>query len=131
MSQPQPTPDKEYFAAIFLLAGITVTKWYELANNYWPDAYVDLRAAHPWQLAMTRYGPIRIGWRKRVISIDWPDTQARLLVTDHDVTKDETLVHAYNYADAVAYMRKLADELRRLESASAAVQSELVTANAM
>lgn len=113
-----PKPDKDYFAAIFLLAGISVTKWYELPNEYWPDSYTDLRAKHPWQLALTPHGPIKIGWRKRVISIDWEDTQARLLVTDDEVTKNETLVHAYNYIDAVKYLQKLADELRRLEAAT-------------
>lgn len=120
------TPDKDCFAAIFLLAGITVTKWYELPNHYWPEAYADLRAAHPWQLAMTPHGPIEIGWRKRVISIDWEGTPARLLVTDDKVTKEETLVHAYSYADALAYMQKLSAELRRLATAATPAPSELV-----
>ncbi len=104
--------DKDYFAAIFLLAGIEVTKWHEMANKYWPPAYADMREAHPWQLAMTAHGPITIGWRKRVISINWEDTPARVIVTPDNVTKSETLVHAYSYLDAVKYMEVLASQFR-------------------
>ena len=106
--------DKECFEAIFCLAGITTTKWHELTNRYWPDAYTDVRAAHPWQLAVTPQGPIVIGWRKRVISINWEDTPARIVVTEDSVTKSETMVHAYSYADAVKYMQTLGYELNKL-----------------
>lgn len=107
--------DKDCFAAIFTLAGIEVTRWHEVANKYWPPAYTDMREAHPWQLAMTKHGPITIGWRKNVISINWEDTSAKVMVTEDDVTKKETLVHAWSYADAVKYMTVLGREFRRIE----------------
>lgn len=92
--------------AIFLLAGIEISSVYELPNDYWPDVpeYADLRRESPWWLVRTSAGLVKIGWRKRVISVDWSDTAIRQEVTPDDVTKNETLVHAYSYAKAVEYM---------------------------
>lgn len=59
----------------------------------------------------TPKGLIQIGWRKRVISIDWSDTGIRRVVTEDDVTKDDTMVHAYSYAKALAYLTALATDL--------------------
>jgi hypothetical protein len=95
---------EEQARAIFLLAGVPAGKLHRLENGYWPEAYVERRRDSPWWLATTEYGPVVIGWRKRVISIDWSDTKVRAIVTDHDVTKDETGVHAWGYASAVEYL---------------------------
>lgn len=97
----------EQVAALFLLAGIKVIKFHQLENKYWPDAYVEERKRSPWWLAMTPAGPITIGRRKRVISIDWEDTALRTVVTEDAVTKGETYVHAYGYAKAVEYLTTL------------------------
>lgn len=97
----------EQAAALFLLAGIKVSKFHQLENKYWPDAYVEERKRSPWWLAMTPAGPITIGWRKRVISIDWQDTALRTVVTEDEVTKGDTYVHAYCYAKAVEYLTTL------------------------
>lgn len=94
--------------ALFLLAGIEVSKMHRLENQYWPESYVLERKNSPWWLAMTLAGPVTIGWRKRVISIDWEDTPVRVIVTSDDVTKDLTYVHAYSYAKAVEYLTALA-----------------------
>lgn len=95
--------------AIFILAGIPVEKKWELANKYWPDTpeYADIRSKNPWWLVQTPYGMVEIGWRKRVIQIDWSDTKFRGIVTPDQVTQEETLVHAWSYSKAVAYMTDL------------------------
>jgi len=94
--------------ALFLLAGIQVTNHWELPNDYWPDPYVELRKNSPWWLVKTNQGLVKIGWRKSVISINWVDTDIRQLVTNDDVTKDETMVHAWSYIKALEYLTKLA-----------------------
>jgi hypothetical protein len=92
--------------AIFLLAGIEISSVFKLPNDYWPDVpdYAELRRESPWWLVRTLSGLVKIGWRKRVIGIDWSDTVVRLEVTPDDVTKDGSMVHAYSYAKAVEYM---------------------------
>lgn len=96
--------DLPYFKALFLLAGIAVKDWIEVANQYWPDHpdYFDI-ATH-WYLAETERGFVLIGWRKRVLNIDWARTKVRGEVTKDDVTKSETIVHAWNYQRALDYL---------------------------
>ncbi len=93
--------------SIFTLARIKVDKLWQLTNKYWPDSYLKERAASPWWLVRSRIGLIEIGWRKRVISIDWRDCVVRGIVTEDDVTKDETHVHAWDEFKAIEYLRKL------------------------
>lgn len=99
--------------AIFLLASIEVSGVYKTENNYWPSApsYDDVRRKNPWWLVKTPAGLVHIGWRKRVISIDWSDTSIRQEVTSDDVTKSETLVHAWSYAKAVEYLADLGRQM--------------------
>lgn len=96
--------------ALFVLAGIPVKTFHKLANNYWPECaeYERLRREYPWWLAETDFGLIRIGWRKRVISIEWEGTSIRKEVTKDEVTKDKQMVHAWSYAKAVEYLTALA-----------------------
>lgn len=93
--------------AIFLLAGIDVSAIFKIENGYWPEAYIEERKRDPWWLIKTDHGLIRIGWRKRVISIDWEDTEVRQEITLDDVTKGETYVHAWSHAKAVEYLAAL------------------------
>lgn len=104
---------KEQMQALFLLAGINVLTYWELPNNYWPDSYVELRKNSPWWLVKTAKGMVRIGWRKRVISIHWEDTTIRQVITEDEVTKDETMVHAWSYLKALEYLTKLGAEIAR------------------
>lgn len=52
-----------------------------------------------------------IGWRKRVIQIDWKDCDVKLDVTADDVTKDDFNVHAWSTEKAVEYLKALAPYL--------------------
>lgn len=61
----------------------------------------------PWWFVKTPYGWIEIGWRKRVILIDWTDCGGPHEVTADDVTKHGTLVHAWSTAKALEYLTRL------------------------
>lgn len=74
-----------------------------IPNKYWGKS-PDL---HPWWLVKTSRGYVELGWRKRVLSIDWKDTDVRVVVTADDVTKDQERVHAYSTAKAVEYLTVL------------------------
>lgn len=110
--------DEKQVSAIFLLAGIEAQSMYRIENCYWPDveAYREMRQRSPWWLVKTQYGLVKIGWRKRVISIDWSDTGVSAEVTRDDVTKDSNSVHAWSYSKAVQYLATLATEFRKLKS---------------
>lgn len=101
----------EEATAIFTLAGIPVLKTWELMNDYWPRAYVKEIMESPWWLVKTPLGLVKIGWRKRVISISWEDTTIRKVVTTDDVTKDSTMVHAWDTGKAIEYLKALATEI--------------------
>ena len=61
----------------------------------------------PWFKITTSVGPIIIGWRKRVINIDWSQTKgtktAEELFPKEDVTKDTRGIHAWSLEKARAY----------------------------
>lgn len=100
------------FSAMFQLARVEVLGHWEIANDYWPNAYTQLRLENPWWLVKTHAGLIEIGNRKSVLSIDWSDTPIRKIITDDDVTKKETMVHAWTEAKAVEYLSALAPEIK-------------------
>lgn len=64
-------------------------------------------------IVVTRKGPIKIGWRKSVISIDWSNSQilatADALFPTENVTKDGRLIHAWGYDKAHEYVTRLLD----------------------
>lgn len=93
--------------AIMLLAGIHVYGITRIENMYWPSHanYDDMRNDYPWWTVKVREGDITIGWRKKVISINWENTTRRGVVTKDDVTKDTGMVHAWGVAKAVEYLR--------------------------
>ncbi len=74
-----------------------------IPNEYWGES-----SATPWLMVTTDKGRIKIGWRKRVISIEWPDSDikssAEDLFPEENVTKDHKLIHAHSYEDAKKYL---------------------------
>jgi hypothetical protein len=69
-----------------------------------------------WFKITTKIGHIKIGWRKRVIYIDWTNTEVlksgEELFPDEDVTRsskyDNTkYIHAWSYEKAKEYINKL------------------------
>lgn len=100
----------EQMQAIFTLAGIEVINWWKLANEYWPEdpQFYAIRENSPWWLVKTSRGLIRIGWRKRVISINWEDTLISApLLTEDSVTKSSYYIHADSEMKAVEYLKAL------------------------
>jgi hypothetical protein len=92
---------------IFTTAGIPFTHKWELMNQYWPRAYPDMILNSPWWLVETPMGLIRIGWRKRVIEIDWSHTRFEHKVTTDSVTISNTSVHAWEMPKAAEYLKNL------------------------
>lgn len=90
--------------SIFELAGIKILKIFPILNQYHSGGSGEKQYWHPWWMVKTKYGLIEIGWRKRVISIDWEDTNIRTIVTTDDLTKKPEYVHAYSIAKAVEYL---------------------------
>ena len=77
--------------------------WAEpVANEY------DRRFGRPWFVVTTTSGPVKIGWRKRVISIDWSRTTnsrvAEDLFASEATTKEGHTIHAWGYEAAARYL---------------------------
>lgn len=80
-----------------------------------PNQYCPCDRCPPWYLAQVgEEPPITIGWRKRVIVIDWEASGKQLpdLFASEDVTKSATMIHAYGYEKASEYLAKLLPKLR-------------------
>lgn len=101
--------------ALFQLAGFTVTRVWQLENQYWPrvEEYRRERDAMPWWLLKTEIGLIEIGRRKRVINIDWSETPVQQLITTDDVTMGVTMVHAWSIEKALEYLKALREAARK------------------
>jgi len=104
----------EEVKSLFTLAGIPILATWELMNDYWPRSavhYHKLIIESPWWLVKTPVGLIKIGWRKRVISIEWEDTPIRKIITEDSVTKNQTMVHAWEMKKVLEYLTALAAEM--------------------
>lgn len=80
----------------------------EIPNGYCPDYC----CKHlPWFIVTTQVGLIKIGWRKRVIEIDWSETHrtksSHELFASEDVTKGEREIHAWSYEKARDYIEAI------------------------
>lgn len=82
----------------------------EVPNGYHHDI------PDPWFKVYTKKGPITIGWRKRVINIDWTDSDIKengnKLFPDENVTKSDAYeqtkyIHAWGLEKAQEYINKL------------------------
>lgn len=65
----------------------------------------------PWFVVTTPIGRVKIGWRKRVINIDWSESslkeKAVELFPDEETTRVDQLIHAWDYERARAYIQTL------------------------
>jgi hypothetical protein len=80
----------------------------EIPNGYCPDYC----CRHlPWFIVTTTRGRFKIGWRKRVISIDWEDSTiystAEEMFKGEDTTKGGRSIHAWSYEKAGQYIAML------------------------
>lgn len=111
---------------LFKMAGIAVLKKVAIIDGYGYGAddprFYDQPARCCWWMVMTAVGYVTIGWRKRVVAISWEDTPIRMIVTEDEVTKGMTHVHAYPDHklgaghDAVMYLTALGKAISELHS---------------
>lgn len=77
----------------------------EISNGY------DERSIRPWFAVYTNRGMFVVGWRKRVISLDWSHglirETAEELFPNEDVTKSGRMIHAWGYDKAREYVARL------------------------
>jgi hypothetical protein len=94
--------EREDILAIFSGREIFVE---ETNNEYLIQPYSKY---YPWLIVTTSKGRIKIGWRKRVINIDWSESIiegiAKDLFPDEDVTKFDKIIHAWGYEKAKEYI---------------------------
>jgi hypothetical protein len=101
--------EKEYLLECFGSRDIYVK---EIPNEYSPSSYYN-----PWFIVTTNKGPIKIGWRKRVINIDWSESDVtqlgRELFTGEQYTtgtydyESVRYIHAAGYEKAKEYLNKI------------------------
>lgn len=100
---------EERLRSVFTMAGIQVLRVWALVDGYGHSPYdprfFETLPRQVWWLVKTPYGLIEIGWRKRVIHIDWSETPVRAIVTQDEVTKGETFVHAWSELKAIEYLK--------------------------
>jgi hypothetical protein len=96
-----------HYLAILELAEVEVLNKWELPDQYHERQYM------PWLLVKTKYGLLKMGWRKRVMSIEWSDIgfKAKDLTAD-EVTKEDYLVHAWTVPKAIEYITELFYRIR-------------------
>lgn len=101
--------------SLFQAAEIQVLAIEPLVNGYshqpGDPRFYEKPPAPVWWFVKTPVGWVKIGWRKRVINIDWTDTPVRKIITQDDVTKTLTYVHAWSLADALKYLVSLKNEI--------------------
>ncbi len=77
----------------------------ETKNEYVIEMY---SKHYPWFIVTTSKGKIKIGWRKRVLLINWDDSiideTANELFLNEDVTKFDKTIHAWGYDKAKEYV---------------------------
>ncbi|MCK9417480.1 hypothetical protein M0Q97_12640 [Candidatus Dojkabacteria bacterium] len=83
----------------------------EILNQYDGSVYPGYSKHFPWLEITTTIGTFTIGWRKRVIQIDWSNTiinfEAEHIFPDEDVTKGEKYIHAWGIEKAQQYIDKI------------------------
>ena len=95
---------------MFTLAGLAPIYVREIDNKYCGPKCCPHRV---WLLVTTRIGVIEVGWRKRVMVIDWSASDvtktAAELFAGEDVTKGDRMIHAWSYEKATEYLIKISD----------------------
>jgi hypothetical protein len=98
----------EEFKRLFKSAGFRYATFEEIPNEYCgPQCCPN----NVWYDVSTEAGVFKIGWRKRVISLDWSGatikTHSDFLFPHEDTTKGEQMIHCWGYHKARQYLRVL------------------------
>lgn len=101
--------EQALFKEILDRSEMPYTSMRAIPNEY----YTDPTFFGPWFIVDTPWGPLRIGYRKRVINIDWSDTQINhnggVTFKGEGVTIGRTYIHAWGKEKAIEYLRVLAN----------------------
>jgi len=104
---------KADFKKAFEDAGFDTIFMEEVSNEYWCGIDKAWALSRPWFMVTTPVGHIKVGWRKRVIELNWERTTieatAEKLFPDHSATTGHRMVHAYGYERLTAYLKTLRD----------------------
>lgn len=101
---------KDKLMAVALLAGLEYTEVHKLPNAYWPNS------PDPWLLFVCDGGTVTMGWRKRVLHVEWT-------IGDADAIEDEDLkwishasrfFHAWDWIQAVRFLSRVVDQLKQV-----------------
>lgn len=100
--------ERTYFEEVFTKAGFPRVNLITIPNEYGPDDPDYTKP--PWfQAQVGQEPPLKIGWRKRVINIDWEASKKNLLnlFDSEDVTKGPDYIHAWTTEKAAEYLAKI------------------------
>lgn len=98
--------ERQYFKDVFAKAGFPDVNLIAIPNEYFGND----PTMPPWYMAQVGEAPVvKIGWRKRVINIDWGASKRDLqhLFTGEDVTKGSDHIHAWTTEKAAEYLAKI------------------------
>lgn len=84
------------------------------------------RHRRPAWLVKTPWGLIEITERKRVVDLSWAQTPFRGIITEDEVTKGDTHVHAWTTEKLVSYLLALAEKFKQLRFSESTVPEEMV-----
>lgn len=108
----------DFFRTAFEEAGLQDTELVPVPNEYCP-----CERCGPWYLAKHPLtGTLKVGWRKRVINLDWSATGRDLLrlFEGEDVTKSGGYIHAWGKEKLVSYLALIVRDLRGRRGSSQA-----------
>jgi hypothetical protein len=103
---------RKEFELAFYSAGFDIIYMMEIPNEYHGEDSIE-NMYDPWYLVTTRIGHIKVGWRKRVIVLDWERTilnNTEDLFPDENVTQVPKAIHAWGYVKLDEYLKKLKEE---------------------
>ncbi len=68
----------------------------------------------PWIIVTTDKGRIKLGWRKRVLNLDWSDSDlgidGEVMFKGENTTTGQSYIHCWSYEKAIEYLTKLNSE---------------------
>lgn len=104
--------DKEAFFQAFGKAGYTGVNFEEIPNEY-NEYWEGNEDCPPWYIVSTKQGNFKVGWRKRVIHLQWagdgvgPTRDVNDLFEGEAVTLSGNYIHAWGYEKMVDYLKLL------------------------
>lgn len=98
-----------YFEKVFAEAGYKQFVLDAIPNEYCGDP----TCCGPWFMVRTEAGNFKVGWRKRVINLEWAgegigsERNLLFLFRNEDVTKDSSSIHAWGREKLIDYLQRI------------------------